>query len=81
MAEHPRDLDDLVEVVDPDHPELREDGVVHGIRTGQMAGVGLGHRPPLVGAAHLDHDDGHPVLGPPIWAASIRVRPSLNPST
>ena len=63
MAEHPRDLDDLVEVVDPHHPELREDGVVHGIRTGQMPGVGLGHRPPLVGAAHLDHDDGHPVLG------------------
>ena len=62
VAEHPRDLDHLVEVVDPDHAVLLEDRVVHRIGAREVAGVGVGHLRPFVAPADLDRDDRHAPL-------------------
>ena len=59
-------VEQLVETVDPGDAELAEDRRGHGVRTGEVAGVGLGHRAPFVGAPNLDGDDGHLLLGGPV---------------
>ncbi len=49
----------LVEAVHPDHAELAEDGGGHGVGPGEVTGVRLRHRRPLVGLAHLHHHERH----------------------
>ncbi len=62
VTEQPRQLDHLVEVVDPDHAELVEHGLVDSVRAGEVPGVGLCHRAAFVGATDLDRDDRHAPL-------------------
>ena len=54
-----RDIEQLVETVDPLDPVLAKDGGDDLVGSGQVAGVGLGHGSAFVGSPHLYGHDGH----------------------
>ena len=62
-GEHGRRVEQLVETVDARHAELAEHRRHDGVGAGEVARVGLGHRPALVGAADLHHDERLAQLG------------------
>ena len=54
-----RDIEQLVQTVDPLDPVLAEDGGDDLVGPGQVPGVGLGHGGALVGPPYLHGHDGH----------------------
>ena len=57
LGEQRRGLEELVEIADAHDTVLGEQPLHHRVRSGEVAGVGLGHAAAGTRAAHLDHHD------------------------